>query len=906
VETLPDGNQNLAWSPGACGRTARPFGSGPLRPCRTAPDGAHEGKADRPPSRAASAFRPWPIRHWRQKGNKADASIFLCAGANGGTARTRPTPSATALVTTYSYNAAGWVQDVTDPLGLDTRTLYDALGRITETIDNYTGSAETATSDVATQYTYDGDNHVLTVTADEPSGSYQKTQYVYGVTTATGSNINSNDILAAVEHPDPTTGNPSTSQEDKYTTNALGQVTSMTDRNGNVHQYTYDILGRLTSDAVTTLGSGVDGAIRRIQYAYDSQGNQYLVTSYNAATGGSIVNQMENVYNGLGQLTGQYQSHSGAVNTSTTPEVQYAYTEMSSGQNNNRLTSITYPSGYVVYYNYASGLDSNISRLTSISDASGVLESYKYLGLATVVERDHPQTDVNLTYISQTGATGDAGDQYTGLDRFGRVVDQNWYDTATDTSTDNIEYGYDADSNVLYQQNAVDTAFSQLFTYDGLNQLASFQQGTLNSTKTGLVGSATDSQSFTPDALGNFTSVTTNGTTQTETANQQNEITSISGAGTVTYDANGNTTADGIGNTLVYDAWNRLVRVVNAGATVAAYGYNGLGERITETHGTTTTDLYYSSSWDVLEERVNGVIQARNVWSPAGVDTLVLRDQSSLDNGTLDQRLYVQTDANGNVTALVDINGNVLERYTYDPYGNMTVWTPSWTARGMSLYGWMYYFQGKRYDPITGTYDSRDRVYSPTLRRPEQADPLGLVPGNNYYEWEGDRPVNAADPLGTDPFLTIPTNAPWSPSYNPMAPSQPPVPTPSHVLLLLAAGKKNHIKPEVIEAIIRVSKKTWVWPRPSGLCEAYAEQVQINLSKELNSLDFWPLKDTGLTGNVVSWDDASFWPWWDSHAAYKITFPDGSSFSLDNGAINGLWQKITPGADIPGWLTHEK
>ena len=56
-------------------------------------------------------------------------------GTNGGTAWTRPstppTPSATALVTTYGYNAAGWVQDVTDPLGLDTRTLYDALERTT-------------------------------------------------------------------------------------------------------------------------------------------------------------------------------------------------------------------------------------------------------------------------------------------------------------------------------------------------------------------------------------------------------------------------------------------------------------------------------------------------------------------------------------------------------------------------------------------------------------------------------------------------------------------------------------------------------------------------------------------------------------------------------------------------------
>ena len=93
-----------------------------------------------------------------------------------------------------------------------------------------------------------------------------------------------------------------------------------------------------------------------------------------------------------------------------------------------------------------------------------MLESYKYLGLDTVVERDHPQNNVNLTYISQTGSTGDAGDQYTGLDRFGRVVDQNWYNTNTATSTDDFQYSYDRDGNVLYRQNVVDAVFSELYS----------------------------------------------------------------------------------------------------------------------------------------------------------------------------------------------------------------------------------------------------------------------------------------------------------------------------------------------------------------------------------------------------------------------------------------------------------
>jgi hypothetical protein len=108
--------------------------------------------------------------------------------------------------------------------------------------------------------------------------------------------------------------------------------------------------------------------------------------------------------------------------------VQYGYTLMSGGQNNSRLTSIVYPNGKTLNYNYASGADSSISRLTSLSDNSGTLESYAYLGLGTVVKRARPQPNVDLTYIT-AGGSGDGGDQYTRLDRFGRVVEQKWYDS---------------------------------------------------------------------------------------------------------------------------------------------------------------------------------------------------------------------------------------------------------------------------------------------------------------------------------------------------------------------------------------------------------------------------------------------------------------------------------------------
>src|SRR5205807_8373136 len=107
-----------------------------------------------------------------------------------------------------------------------------------------------------------GCGHVLTVKADMPAGAYQKTQYVYGVTTAGGSGVNSLDILRATNYPDKSTGNPSSSEQETVAVNALGEPISKRDRNGNVHNFVYDVLGRQTVDSVGTLGSGVDGSVR--------------------------------------------------------------------------------------------------------------------------------------------------------------------------------------------------------------------------------------------------------------------------------------------------------------------------------------------------------------------------------------------------------------------------------------------------------------------------------------------------------------------------------------------------------------------------------------------------------------------------------------------------------------------
>jgi YD repeat-containing protein len=152
------------------------------------------------------------------------------------------------------------------------------------------------------------------------------------------------------------------------------------------------------------------------------------------------------------------------------------------------------------------------------------------------------------------------------------------------------------------------------------------------------------SQSWAFDALGNWTSFTSDSNTQARTANQQNEITSISGLTTPGYDANGNTTTDQNGYTLIYDAWNRLIQVKNGTNVLETYGYDALGRRVTENPGT-QRDLFWDSSWQLVEEDVASAMADQYVWSPVYIDAIIERD-------TPTQRMYVQQDADFNVTAL--------------------------------------------------------------------------------------------------------------------------------------------------------------------------------------------------------------------------------------------------------------
>jgi len=139
-------------------------------------------------------------------------------------------------------------------------------------------------------------------------------------------------------------------------------------------------------------------------------------------------------------------------------------------------------------------------------------------------------------------------------------------------------------------------------------------------------------------------------------------------------------------------------------------------------------------------------------------------DLSVITDGGSKRYFYCQ-DANWNVIALRQ-GSNIVERYEYDPYGNVRIFKGYDSAAGHEdltvvsdstvrdvtdpplACGNPILFAGDFYDNETGLYHVRHRMYSPTLARWLQRDPLGYVDGMNLHGYARTNPVRFRDPSG--------------------------------------------------------------------------------------------------------------------------------------------------------------
>jgi RHS repeat-associated protein len=114
--------------------------------------------------------------------------------------------------------------------------------------------------------------------------------------------------------------------------------------------------------------------------------------------------------------------------------------------------------------------------------------------------------------------------------------------------------------------------------------------------------------------------------------------------------------------------------------------------------------------------------------------------------GSTETRYYYHYDGLGSVIALSNVNKQVVERYSYDVFGE-----PSAT----SSIGNPYLFTGREYDNETGNYYYRARYYNPSIGRFLQPDPVGHADSMNLYSYVGNNPLNWIDPYGLQKEILV-------------------------------------------------------------------------------------------------------------------------------------------------------
>lgn len=109
---------------------------------------------------------------------------------------------------------------------------------------------------------------------------------------------------------------------------------------------------------------------------------------------------------------------------------------------------------------------------------------------------------------------------------------------------------------------------------------------------------------------------------------------------------------------------------------------------------------------------------------------------------------YVASDAMGSVTAILDEDGNVIERRSYDAFGEMTCMAPDGTQLTESPTGLDVGFQAQIHDEVTGLYQMGYRWYNPSIGRWLSRDPIGLGGGANTHSAFNNEPSQASDTFG--------------------------------------------------------------------------------------------------------------------------------------------------------------
>ncbi|MBB5872028.1 RHS repeat-associated protein [Allocatelliglobosispora scoriae] len=681
--------------------------------------------------------------------------------------------------THIEYDAMGRQKKVTDPSGVVSNNAYDAAGRPAVTWD-VTGASWVTTYDldgnVATEVDPSGVTRIYTYDKNGRATSQKWGNYTYNYTyDKVGNQLTASDpylktstfdirgrLLTMKDALNNTTafeydamGRPTKqtapgSLETKWTYDALGRMKKAEDPLGNISQYEYFADGALkkltlprggeytnTYDAAGRLDTETDPLGEQTSYDYDGEGRATVITRPSGRTvtatydlagrqtqlvavlGPTTVTRNFG-YDDAGRLT------SANVAGDTTRNRSFSYS-------NRGLLEHSVDSFGDTAYTYNSG-----RRLATVTPAVGPVTTFTYgnRGLVATVRgatnRDFGYNSAaqltDWTYGSGTATRNNATYTY---DTTGRL-----------TSVDNRVYGakltYDTAGRVA---TVCDSKASTCTTTPKLTTYGYDDAGRLTSNVVTQSGSTLSSETYTWDADGNRTGVTTNGGTPvTASYDLADRLNSTSDGVSYSYDDDGNQLTKGSGTSYDYNGFGELTSATNAGGTVT-YGRDALGRVATRTSGTAVEGFSYDGQGESISSwRLNGGTATTIVRTPDGTPLAEVTGTAVAQQ--------VSQNIHGDLVGLNDDNSTsastIRYKASFDPFGKVT--STSGTQPLPLGYQSMYTDAAtglvnmgfRSYDPSSGRFSARDSIVG------SLSAPVTL----NRYLYANGNPVSYTDPDG--------------------------------------------------------------------------------------------------------------------------------------------------------------